>query len=66
MGVVAGVADAVAVVVGLAVVVDGGAVVDLIGDAVAVDADIEFGGGHGGGAGRIGYPHPQGVGKVGG
>ena len=51
MGVVAGVADAVAVVVGLAVVVDGGAVVGVVGDAVAVDADIEFDGGHGGGAG---------------
>ena len=51
MGVVAGVADAVAVVVGLAVVVDGGTVVDLVGDAVAVDADIDLGDGHGGGAG---------------
>ena len=50
-GRVAFVTDAVAVVVGLAVVVDGGAVVGVVGDAVAVDADIDLGGGHGGGAG---------------
>ena len=66
VGVIAAVADAVAVVIGLAVVADGGAVVGFVRDAVAVGADVDPGRGGGGGSGRVGHPdgHGAGIGSV--